>query len=205
MAMPRNINLATSPGGKLIPIEDCFIEIGLNRFRNLSSASEANVIRIPMTILPDISDRKSVNYADESGIGRSTPFKSFQSSENRSISWTIHWISCSADDSKRILRWLRALESCTYPGERSGFPYVPPPICVLRCGNLLSGGNLYSNVPSDGVVKAVLKDYSVRFDTTVPWDEENLLPTKLDVDLTFDVVYDMDKLPDNSRILFDGY
>ncbi len=195
--MPNQLSTATREGGSLIPIDDCYIIIPA--FTPIQAREiQPRSTKIPMTILPDISDRKSVNYADESGIGRSMPFKSFQSSENRSISWTIHWIVCKETDSDQILRWLRALESCTYPVQRNNLPYTPPPICQIRCGNLLSSDNA-------GPLYAILKEYSVKFDTNVPWDEKNLLPTKLDVDLTFDVVYGMDDLPYADKILRDGY
>lgn len=195
--MPNQISKATIDGGNLIPIEDCYIiipSIGPIQAREIQPRST----KITMNILPDISDRKSVNYADESGIGRSMPFKSFQSSENRSISWTIHWIVCKETDSNQILSWLRLIEACTYPVQRSNLPYTPPPICQIRCGNLLSSD-------SAGPIYAILKDYSVKFDTSVPWDEKNLLPSKLDVDLNFDVVYNMDNLPFADKILRDGY
>lgn len=173
---------ATSEGGDLNSISDCYITIGTTR--------------IEMRILPDISDSKSVSYPDENAIGRSMPFKSFQNSENRSISWTAHFIVAKDGDSTIILEHLRAIESATYPREgNANTPYSPPPICRLKCGDLLS------LQPTE--LCAVMKSYSVKFDTSVPWDTINgsFLPYKLDVDMQFDVVYNQSELPGSEQIL----
>lgn len=186
---------ATNPDGSLNVIQECYIKIP-----EFTSQDLPDGVFIPMKILPDISDRKSAQYSDEAGIGRSMPFKNFQSSENRSISWTIHWIATSYDEAQKILKWLRALEACTYP--RSQFigsaPYAPPPICKIKCGNLLSHR-------WGSEISAILKEYSVKFDTSVPWDEWFGMPHKLDVDLTFDVVYNLNELPGAEKILYSGY
>lgn len=173
---------ATSEGGDLNSISDCYIMIGTTE--------------ILMRILPDISDSKSVSYPDENAIGRSMPFKSFQNSENRSISWTAHFIVAKDGDSTTILEHLRAIESATYPRTgNTSTPYSPPPICRLRCGDLLSK-------QPQGLC-AVMKSYSVKFDTSVPWDTINgsFLPYKLDVDMQFDVVYNQSELPGSEKIL----
>lgn len=175
---------ATLPSGDLVPIENCYIDI-----RELDT-------KIVMQITPDISDSKSASYPDENAIGRSMPFKSYQASENRSISWTAHFQVCKTGDQEKIIGWLRAIEACTYPRMEGtgGAPYSPPPICHLKCGELLGNKELC----------AVLKSYSVKFDTSVPWDEISYIPYKLDVDMQFDVVYNQSTLPGANQIMRDG-
>lgn len=185
---------ATQPKGGLVPISGCYIDI-----------SDLGVT-IPMYILPDISDSKSVSYPDENGMGRSMPFKSFQNSENRTISWTAHFLitnsssngasgaGVSAED---LITWLRAIEACTYPQDgQNGAPYTPPPICKLKCGRILS--------ESDEIC-SIMKSYNVKFDPGVPWDEDSFMPYKLDIDMTFDVIYDQSSLPGASQIMGSGY
>lgn len=183
---------ATLRNGKLVEINgelpDCYIEI-------MGEQSK----KIYMDILPDIGDSKSAEYQNESGIGRASPFTIYKNSSMRTISWTCHFVvqsESSNDDSKsvnKIIENVRALQSACYPKDDYG---QPPPICHLKCGDLLDSG--------DGVC-AVLKSYSLKFDTSVPWDEGSLIPYKLDIDLTFDVVYDQSQLPISSRILQTGY
>ena len=178
---------ATLPSGSLTPLADCFIEIPI-----LDETIEMN-------ILPDISDSKSASYPDESAIGRSMPFKSYQNSDNRTISWTAHFMVCKDGDQETIINYLRVIEACTYPlsEETGGAPYAPPPICKLRCGDLLS------SMDSDDLC-AVMKSYSVKFDTSVPWDEDGYLPYKLDVDMQFEVVYNQADLPGAEKIMEGG-
>lgn len=179
---------ATLPSGSLIELQDCYIDI--------PELDEMIVMRI----IPDISDSKSASYPDENAIGRSMPFKSFQNSDNRTISWTCHFMVCKEGDQDQIIGWLRMLEACTYPQSENtgGAPYAPPPVCKLRCGELLS------DLGAEDVC-AVLKSYSVKFDTSVPWDENGYLPYKLDVDLQFDVVYNQADLPGAEQIMESGY
>jgi hypothetical protein len=170
---------------RLQSIKDCYIKIqGFQK-------------QITMNILPDISDSKSVAYSDEDAIGRSTPFKSYKSSENRSISWTAHFIICYQNDAAELLQTLRIIEAAVYPMQQAtgGAPYAPPPICKLKCGSLLGQDEIC----------AVMKNYSVKFDTSVPWDEDTLVPYKLDIDMQFDVVYNQSNLPGAEKILKDGY
>lgn len=178
---------ATSLNGALVPIPNCYIKIP--EFK----------MTIPMYILPDISDSKGASYPDENAIGRSMPFKSYQNSENRAISWTAHFMVCVGRDRQQIITWIRALEACLYPLSQNtgGAPYSPPPICNLRCGELLSD----SGAPD---LCVVLKNYSIKYDTNVPWDEDTYIPNKLDMDLQFEVVYNQSKLPGAEQILKDG-
>lgn len=176
---------ATEKGsGKLQEIPDCSISVpgfGEIRFNNL----------------PDISDSKSVAYNDEPVIGRAVPLKTYSHSENRAISLTIHLLTLSRGDAVKNLKYLRALESCAYPRDgNSSLPFKPPPVCKIKCGSLLG---------DDGVC-VVMKNYSVRFPVDMPWDTrtQTYLPTKLDVETTWDVVYNSENLPGQERILRSG-
>lgn len=180
---------ATLINGKLLEINgeypECYIQIGSDK--------------IYMDILPDISDAKSAEYQSESGIGRATPFNVYKNSSMRTVSWTCHFVIQSAnsnDDTKsadKVISNIRKLQSACYPSDSYG---APPPICHLKCGDLLDS--------SSGVC-AVLKSYSLKFDTSVPWDDSTLIPYKIDVDLQFDVVYNQEELPIASNILELGY
>lgn len=180
---------ATIKGGKLVEINnrfpDCYVQIGSTK--------------IYMDILPDISDSKSADYQTESGIARASPFNIYKYSSIRTIGWTCHFIvqnANSGDDTKsvdKLIKNIRILQSACYPKTSDG---EPPPICHLKCGDLLDSG--------DGVC-AVLKSYSLKFDTSVPWDESTLVPYKVDIDLQFDVVYNQESLPTSSIILETGY
>ena len=94
------------------------------------------------------------------------------------------------------------MQSAVYPRDSYG---SPPPLCKLKCGDLLAS--------NETEVCAVLRSYSVKYDTSVPWftEQENpqlaarLVPYKIDVDLQFDVVYNQTSLPTSSKILKTGY
>lgn len=175
---------ATLASGDLVPLENCYINIPeLNK-------------KIVMNILPDISDTKSASYSDENAIGRSSPFKNFSHSENRTITWNVHFMVCKEGDQDKILGYLRVFEACAYPFSEGsgGAPYAPPPICHLKCGKFLS---------SKDEICAVLKSYNVKADPSVPWDENSYMPYKLDVDLSFDVVYDQSDLPGAKQIIME--
>ena len=172
---------STISGGRLTPIEDCYISIpGYGE-------------KIYMRILPDISDGKSASYNDEPIIGRSFPMKTFSHSENRAINWTSYFMILEDGDAVKNLNHLRAIQSAVYPRDgNSGAPYAPPPVCVLSCGKLLREG---------GEVCAVLKSYSVKFPTDVAWDEETKIPYKFSVDTQWDIVYSSNSLPGQSQII----
>lgn len=175
---------ATTPDGSLRELEDCWIEV----------PPSAGGKQINMRILPEISDSKSAAYNDEPIIGRSFPLKTYSHSENRSISWTAHFIVCKSADIGRNLEELRMLEACVYPKNDGISPYEPPPVCKLYCGELLGMTPLC----------AVLKSYSVKFPTDVAWDDTGYLPYKFDVDMTWEVVYDSQDLPGAERIMGEG-
>lgn len=183
----------------LLPIKNCYIKIpGLN----LGSSTRAAVNKgyptdaIPMTILPDISDSKGATYNSEPIIGRSSPLKTYSHSENRQISWTANFMVCQKSDIALNLIYLRTIQSAVYPrnGANSA-PYVPPPVCELCCGSLLS---------KSGPICAVLTNYTVQYPTDNVWDEETKLPYKFSVTMTWEVVYMSDNLPGQERILEEG-
>ena len=176
--------LATLPGGRLIDIEDCYVSV----------PTKGTEKKIVFNVLPEISDQKSATYNDEPVIGRSNPMKTYGSSDNRSISMQIHLIVTRPEDVEKNLEILRVLESAIYPrvGASVGVPFVPPPVCQLRCGQLLK---------KEGDLCAVLKQYSVKFPTDISWDETTFAPFKLDIDTTWEVVYKSSELPGQQNII----
>lgn len=180
--MPKSTFL----GGGLRPISDCYIIIPV-------ADQEYTII---LNNLPEISDSKSANYSDETVIGRASPLKTYSQSDNRSISMTLHFIVSQQIDIYRNLQHLRAIQSAVYPREgESGAPFIPPPVCRIKCGELLS---------QTGELCVLLKSYSVKFPTEVSWDSTNFTPYKFDVDTTWDVVYTSQFLPGQERIFLLG-
>ena len=173
---------ATITGGSLVPIEDCYLDI-------------PNFGKIIFDNLPEITDSKSASYNDEVVIGRASPLKTYSQSDNRTIALQIHFFVSRPNDIQENLSKLRAIESATYPREDGTGPYTPPPICKLKCGQLLS---------SDSELCVVCKSYSVRFPTDIAWAEDVFTPYKFDVDTTWDVVYRSSDLPGQDRILQSG-
>jgi len=180
--MPR----ATIPGGELENISKCYIVVPVRR----------GALKIELNNLPDITDSKSASYNDEPVIGRSFPLKTFSHSENRTISMQLHFFVVKQTDVVTNLFYLRLLESAVYPREdaSSGAPFVPPPVCRIKCGLLLA----------DSELCVVLKSYSVKFPTDVAWDSFNFTPYKFDVDTTWEVVYRSEALPGQERIFESG-
>ena len=89
------------------------------------------------------------------------------------------------------------LESAVYPRDaESGSlaPFIPPPVCRIKCGSLLG----------DRELCVILRSYSVKFPTDVPWDRDTYLPYKFDVDLSWEVVYKSSELPGQGRIIREG-
>lgn len=170
---------ATKDNGVLRPIENCYISI-------------PGYGKITMRTLPDISDSKSASYSDEPVIGRSFPMKTYSHSENRAISWTAYFLVCEKSDIQKNIKEMRAIQSAVYPRKGgSGAPYAPPPVCALRCGNLLS----------QDTVCAILRSYTVKFPTDTVWDEETNLPYKFSVDMSWELVYMSSKLPGQDQII----
>lgn len=206
------MSISTLPGGDLIPIRDCYIIVPVSSLSSSlfnvinfgTSATDyskacvvprvGNAIKVELNNLPDITDSKSVAYNDEVIIGRSTPLKTFSHSENRSISMQIHLHSLRECDVEKNIAYIRALSSVLYPtdGDKTT-PYIPPPVCRMKCGRLFS----------DSELCVVLKNMSIKYPTDVVWDERTYLPIKLDIDTTWDVVYSSapGSLPGQARIL----
>lgn len=175
---------ATIPGGDLINLENCYVFVPGRG-------------RINLHALPDITDSKSASYNDEPIIGRSFPLKTYSHSENRSISMQLHFYVRKRSDIEENMLSLRALESAVYPRDSesgTNAPFVPPPICRIKCGALLA----------DEELCVILKSYSVKFPTDVPWDEKTFIPFKFDIDLSWEVVYKTSELPGQFRILSTG-
>ena len=176
---------ATLDGGQLVELEQCYIDI-------------PRTGRITFNNLPDISDQKSASYTDEAVIGRASPMKTYSHSDNRSISIQLHFLVTKPSDAPTNLQKLRWLESAVYPRQGysgQGPPFVPPPVCKIKCGPLLASQPLC----------AVLKSYSVKYPTDVAWDDQYFTPYKFDVDTTWDVVYRSEYLPGQNRVAFLGY
>lgn len=176
---------ATNPLGSLVEIENCYI--------NIPGAG-----KITMRILPEISDSKSASYNDEPLIGRSFPLKTFSHGENRVISMQLHYVVTSRADILNNLKELRWLESAVYTRDsQSGLPFVPPPVCTVKCGEILAKEDLC----------VVLKSYDVKFPTNVSWDKDafnTLCPYQFDVNTQWEVVYMSSQLPGQNRIAQSG-
>lgn len=173
---------ATIIGGPLKPIQKCYIIIP-------NGSSEEKIV---LDNLPDITDTKSASYNDEIVIGRSSPVKTYSQSDNRAITMQLHFVVSKPSDVSRNLRWLRAIQSAVYPRlGNAGAPFIPPPVCRIKCGKLFA---------EDGDLCVILKNYSVKFPTEVAWDEENFTPFKFDIDTTWDVVYKSAELPGQEKI-----
>ena len=170
---------ATQDGGRLNFLTDCYINI-------------PGALKIVLNILPEITDSKSASYNDEIVIGRSTPIKTYSHSDNRSISMLLHFIATDKSELLYNLSYMRAIESVTYPQNgNSSSPFLPPPICQIRCGKLLGEAEL----------NVVLKSYSISFPVDVVWDEETYIPWKIDISTTWDVVYPSNQLPGQEMVL----
>jgi len=169
--------------GSLAPVPNCTIDI-----------PKAGIIRL--NNLPDISDSKDAIYNTEAIIGRSTPLYTYSHSGDRSISIQLHFFLVNKEDAEKNLEYLRWIQSALYPREGSGgSPFIPPVICQIKCGSLLS-----KSTP----LCCILKSYSVKFPTEVAWSETNFCPFKFDVETSWIVVYTSNDLPFQSRIVQSG-
>jgi hypothetical protein len=170
-------------GGKLSEIPDCLIKI--------PGAGD-----IKLNNLPEITDGKNAVYNNEAIIGRSFPLYTYSHSGDRTIGMQLHFFIVNPGDGTRNLSYLRKLQSAVYPrdGSNSGTPYQPPPICQIKCGQLLGSQDLC----------VVLQSYSVKFPTEVAWDEASYCPFRFDVDTTWLTVYTTADLPFQDRIVSSG-
>lgn len=173
---------ATLPGGRLQTLNDrCSISI-------------PGVPTMNLKILPEISDSKSAKYNDEGVIGRSAPIRTYANSDNRVISMRLHFQVTSAQDIVDNVQFLRALESLTYPRLGVDGPYLPPPVCQINCGRMLS----------DDALCVVLDNYQVQMPTDAVWDEVTLVPYYFFINTSWVVVYSSSNLPNQDRILSNG-
>lgn len=172
---------ATRIGGALNPIADCYVVI---------PPSFPVSKPLTMKVLPDISDSKSATYSDEPVMGRSSPVKTYSHSDNRQIGMTIHMIVSEPGDVEGNLRALRAIQSAVYPRHGMNSPFVPPPVCKIKCGRILAEEELC----------VVLRNYNVKFPTEVAWDEATFVPFKFDIETSWEVVYKSSDLPGAERI-----
>jgi hypothetical protein len=178
--------IATNATGKLNFIPLCYIRV------------EREIIY--MYSLPELTDSKDASYDEQQGMGRTSPFKTFNSGGSRKISWKLTFISYDSESRGRNLKNLRLLESCVYPREDPNniIPYIPPAILSVKCGDLLCRRDEELNV--------ILTNYSVSFPMDKVWNSEDdgsgvFFPSKLDVTLSFEVVYDSRYLPGADRII----
>lgn len=173
---------ATIPGGEVTQFDDCYITIPGFGTKFLNN-------------LPELGDSKSASYNDEPIIGRTQPLKTYSHSDNRAISMKVNLFILKQSDIDDNIKFLRAIQSATYPQSGNGnTPFRPPPVCQIRCGEILSGGELC----------VVLKNYDVQFPTDVVWDQETMLPYKFSVSMNWEVVYSSKTLPGQDRILSGG-
>lgn len=147
-----------------------------------------------MRSLPDISDSKTAVYNSEAIMGRSFPMYTYSHSADRNISIQLHYFVTEPGDAVENLQDLRWLQSAVYPRESKDAPYLPPPVCQLKCGSLLA----------TEAICVVLQSYSVKFPTEVAWDEDTFCPFRFDVDTSWLVVYTSSDLPYQSRIIKSG-
>jgi hypothetical protein len=214
MPFINNKTKATISGGDLAPIagndvnlinstssQACYLIIPDISISDVPSAQQF-AGRIDLYILPDITDSKSAKYNDEMVMGRSFPIKTYAESDNRSISMKLHFVVWNSNGGMfdpgtplYNLRCLNLIRSAVYPVDSTAAPYEPPPICKIRCGQLLSNNN---------DVCVILKQYSVSFPTDCAWDEVTKCPYKFDVDTSWDVVYSTSSLPGQAKIIRDG-
>ena len=167
-----------------------------------------------LRVLPEITDTKSASWNDEPIMGRSFPMKTYSHSENRTITMVCHFVVIEEQDIEDNLRALRLIESAVYPMKDARYPYKPPPVCAIECGQLLGGGtDGESRIP----LCVILKSYSVQFPTDVPWDngqrapniysgasigQGTYLPYKFDLTCNWEVVYPSENLPGQERIAY---
>ena len=190
--MPKSTKLQ----GELLPLKDCYV--------NIPGAG-----KIIFRILPEISDSKRANYNTESILGRSNPIFTYSHSEARQINIQMHFVVDTADSITRNLRELRWIESAVYTrNSEAGAPFVPPPVCAIKCGSLLAISDGVGVGASTGEICAVLTNYTVKFPTDVAWDSdsdgETYCPYKFDIDTNWEVVYSSDALPGQERIAWYG-
>lgn len=177
--------------GSLNKIPDCYIVIP---GAGLVSGSKEGII--PIDNLPDIGDTKNAVYNGEPIQGRSFPLYTYSHSADRTISMTVHFFIVNPGDGAKNLLYLKMIQSAVYPRSGSGAnvdtaPYQPPPICRIKCGELIDSDELC----------VILQSYSVKFPTEVAWEEETYCPFRFSVDLSWMAVYTSEVLPFQEDII----
>lgn len=189
--MALNIE-ATGWGGILNNIPNCKIIIPL-----ISPNCAPVDFTITFRILPEISDSGSAEYQTDSIPGRSSPIYNYNSSGARQISLDLKFMAFTVADIYHNLQNLRAIQSARFPVEtniNNKAPYAPPPICTIVMGQILG----------DDPVKAVLRNYSFKADTGVPWHKESLMPYSFSISTTWEEVWVSSDLPGQHRIFKKG-
>lgn len=169
--------LATDAKGALQELVKCYISTPWGQIR--------------LRILPEVTDSKGASYSSEGIQGRSNPLINFNHSEANNINTELTFIVTECDDIHTNLTYLAWIKSLVYPGGPSGgAPYVPPPISKFVCGRLFGDNGLC----------VILKNYSIRYPTDVPWDIETYLPYKVTASCQWEVVYSCRTLPTSTMI-----
>lgn len=180
---------STQPNGFLNTLNNkCYIEIPGHQ-------------TIHLRILPEISDRKSAKYSDESVIGRSTPLKSYSHSDNRTLSLKLQFLSLNKYELQENLYNYYAISSLTYPrsGEEIQGPYAPPSICKLRCGDMLRPVNFVGGNPG---LSVILDSYDLNIPKDIVRDDETLIPYYFTLSTTWNVVYPAGNLPNQEDVMW---
>ncbi len=192
---------ATDASGRLQPLK-AQIQIPIVR-TGIPNVGALQRFLITLYVLPELTDNKSAEYADESITGRSFPIKVYNYSGNRSIGMKCTFLVQEKADILKNFQNLRALQSTVYSddnnrsaNEANRLVYIPPPICKVRVGFLLTAEN-------DGWLPVVIKNCTPTYPTDVVWDETTYLPYKFDVNLEMDVVFANSQLPGQQRIMRD--
>lgn len=168
---------ATNQYGELQVLAKCYIDTPWQR--------------IWLKVLPELSDSKGANYTNDPVTGRSDPLRNYSYSEPRTISTDLTFIVTTCQDITDNLTYLYLIESLVYPGpSRNSVPTTPPPVCKFVCGKLFGNNPLC----------VILKNYSTKFPTDVPWDVETYLPYRFSVTCSWEVVYACANLPTNDTI-----
>lgn len=192
---------ATDSSGRLQPLK-AQIQIPIVR-TGIPNVGSLQRFTITLYVLPEVSDSKSAEYADEAITGRSFPIKVYNYSGNRNIGMKCTFLVQERADIQRNFQNLRALQSTVYSddnnrsaNEANRLVYIPPPICKVRVGYLLTAEN-------DGWLPVVIKGCEPNYPTDCVWDEATYLPYRFDVNLQMDVVFANSQLPGQQRIMRD--
>ena len=154
--------------------------------------------KIYMNNIPQLGEGKNAVYDGTPIIGRSSPLHTYHYSDTRRIDLTFHFVATQSSDldpNYGLLSKLRLIQSAVYPRSGTGgASFSPPPVCQMKCGELLANQELC----------VILESFKVRFPDDVVWVATTLCPYKFDVDTAWWVVYTSNDLPDQSRIFSSG-